>query len=633
MQFITETKRQLKPLSALLFFSVILSFSSINAQEKLPSRDQIGDSYKWNLADVYPSLDLWEQDFKWIESSIPKYSQYKGKLGKSAKDLLNAIKFNEEVQIKYERLSLYPFLANDIEITNGKYQVMDERVKKLGSELSAALSFWDPELLSMPKSKIDKFVKEEKGLAVYAHEFDNLFRMKDHTLSSREEEIMALTSPVYEIPVSTFGILNDAELPFPTVKDEKGNDMRISHGRYRAALYSTDRSYRERVYKGTYVPYRQLKGTFATIFNGRVKERIANAKIRKYPSALEASLYGSNIPVSVYKNLIDAFNRSLPSLQRWASIKKRVLNLNELHPYDSYTSLFPGVQKQYTYDEAKQIVIEALKPLGEEYITALKAGLESRWVDVYETEAKRSGAYSMGYGYGVHPFILLNWNGTLDDVFTLCHELGHNMHAYFTEKHQPYVYANYSSFLAEIASTTNEALLLDYLIEKASSKEEKLALIEKYIENVQQTFFRQAGFAEFEMIVHEKAEKGEFMDADQLTALFKELYQRQWGKEMVVDEEEGLTWARVPHFINYNFYVYQYATGFAAAQAMSEIIKKEGQPAIDRYLNFLYSGSSVYPIELMKKTGIDMTTPQPVQLTMEKMNKYMDQLEELLKKS
>jgi oligoendopeptidase F len=312
-------------------------------------------------------------------------------------------------------------------------------------------------------------------------------------------------------------------------------------------------------------------------------------------------------------------------------LKKKVLGLSEFHPYDTYVSLFPDAEKKYSFDEAKQIVLEALKPLGEEYHKALLMSFDNRWIDVYETKNKRSGAYSNGCGCGVHPWILLNWNGTLDDVFTLAHELGHNMHSYFTEKNQPYHYANYSTFVAEIASTTNEALLLDYLIAKAQTKAEKAPLLEKFLVNAQQTFFRQTEFAEFEMKTHEMAEKGQVMNADELTKLFGDDYKKYWGKDMVMDEEEGYSWARIPHLYRYNFYVYQYATGFSAAQAFSEMIKKEGQPAIDRYLAFLSSGSSDYGINVLKKAGVDMTKPEPIQKAVDKMNNYLDELEKLMK--
>ncbi len=366
------------------------------------------------------------------------------------------------------------------------------------------------------------------------------------------------------------------------------------------------------------------------LYNSKVKQRLINSQIRNYSSPLEAALKGDNIPVEVYKNLIKSVNENLNVLHRWASIKKRALKLEDFHPYDTYVTLFPATQRKYTYEEAKNIVLKSLKPLGEEYVKEVAYGFDNRYVDVYETKGKRAGAYSNSSGAGPHPFILLNWNNTMDDMFTLTHEIGHNMHSFFSERTQPYHYAGYSIFVAEVASITNEALLLDYLLENAKTKEEKVELLEKFLISAQMTFFRQTRFAEFEMITHEKAQSGEMLTADQLTELFAKMYQKYWGPEMITDYEEGLSWARVHHLVKYNFYVYQYATGFAAAHALAEQIKSEGEPAIKRYLEFLSSGSSDYPINVLKKAGVDMSSPKPIELTIKKIKRYLDELEKLM---
>ena len=368
----------------------------------------------------------------------------------------------------------------------------------------------------------------------------------------------------------------------------------------------------------------------ADLYIGRATQRITSAKIRNYSSAVESSLKPNNIPISVYENLVKTTNANLKTQHRWASIKKKVLKLDELHPYDTYVSLFPSVNKTYTYDEAVDICRKALAPLGEEYIKAMEIGFKERWIDVYETKSKRSGAYSNSSGAGPHPFILLNWNNTLDDVFTLIHELGHNMHSFFTEKTQPFQYRDYATFVAEVASTANEALLFDYLLKNAGSKEEKLMLYEKFLTSVQATFFRQTEFAEFEKMIHERMEAGETFNADKLTAEFAKSYSTYWGPEMVTDYEEGLTWARIPHLMRYNFYVYQYATGFAAAFALTENIRKEGKPAIDRYLKFLSSGSSKYPIDILKDAGVDMNNEKAIMSLINTANKYLDELEKLI---
>lgn len=614
----------------ILSLLITIGIQSNMSAQTLPTRDQIPDKYKWDLTHIYQTDADWEKDYNELSKNISIMAKHKGKVTQSAKNLLDALNDYYSLEKKLMKLYFYSSMARDLDVTEGKYQVMFQKTQQISSDFSAASSFLMPEIMEAKEETIRNYIKQEKGLQIYAHTLDNMLRMKKHTLSAKEEELLAKLSPIMSIPNETYGILNDAELPFPTIKDNKGNDVQISHGRFRSSLYSNDRDYRRRIYKAYYEPYKQLIGTFATLYNGRLKTRMINAEIRKFKSPLEASLYEDNIPVDVYENLIKATHDNIKSLHRWAEIKKRVMKIDELHPYDTYASLFPSTTREYTFDEAKEIVLKALEPLGAEYQTALKKCFENRWIDVYETKGKRSGAYSNGCGCGVHPYILLNWNNTLDDVFTLAHELGHNMHSYFTELKQPYHYANYSIFVAEVASTTNEALLLDYLLETARSKEEKAALIEKFLLNIQQTFFRQTQFAEFEKITHERALKGEIMTAEDLSKLFGDLYQQYWGPAMVTDPEENISWARIHHLTKYNFYVFQYATGFAAAQAFAENIKLQGKPAIEKYLEFLSSGNSLYGIDALKRAGVDMTTPEPINKTLQKMNKYLDELEKLL---
>lgn len=597
----------------------------------LPGREKIDDKYKWDLSKIYDSNDKWEADYKKVEARLEEFQKYQGKLSSSADLLLECINLQYEIEKQYSKLYYYAAASMHIDLNNGTYQSMYDRMGKLGSEFSAATSFISPELLEIPEEKIKKFYSDNPGLNEYKHELDVVFRLKEHMLTADQEKLLAKLSPVSSVPRNTYLILNDAELPFPTVKDDKGQDVKLSHGRYRSALYSMDRNYRERVYKGIYQPYGQLKGTIATLFNGRVKTRIIESEIRNYSSPIEAALYKNDIPVEVFYNLIETANKNAKSMHNWAEFKRQELGYDKLHPYDSYTTLYPSVRKEYTFDEAREIILEALKPLGEEYIKELNIVFDSRSIDVYETEGKRSGAYSNSCGGCAQPIILLNWNNTLDDMFTLAHELGHNLHSVFTEKEQPYQYCDYSIFVAEIASITNEALLLDYMIKNAQSEDEKAALLEKFLLNAQATFFRQTRFAEFEKIVHEKAMDGHYMNADELTREFADLYGHYWGPAMEVDYEEGLSWARIPHLIKYNFYVYQYATGFAAAQAFSEQILEEGQPAVDRYLNFLSAGSSDYPIDVLKNAGLDMSSPQPIEKTITKFNKYLEMLKEIKK--
>ena len=617
------------------FLIIILLISLINmnlsAQNKLKTREEVDNKYKWNLVDIFTSVDAWQKEFDAFSKEITKIPAYKGKISKSAKSLYDCVNFIKELDQRFAKLSVYTSLGRDIDLNDASFKQMSDKIQKLASEYASAESFFSPELMKITDQQMTDFYTSEPKLKEFRHKFDVQFRVRKHTLNEDQEKILADLSPIFEIPTNTYGILKDAELPFSTIKDPQGNDIQVSHGRYRAGLFSQDRNYRRNIYKGVYEPFNQLKGTFAELFNGRVNIRITEAKIRHYSSALESSLYPNSIPISVYETLIKVVNENVKVQHRWASIKKKVLKLDELHPYDTYVSLFPAVNKEYKYDEAVEICKKALEPLGKEYLEAMNIGFDNRWIDVYETNAKRSGAYSNSSGCGPHPFILLNWNNTLDDMFTLIHELGHNMHSFFTEKALPFQYRDYATFVAEVASTSNEALLLEYLINHSQTKEEKLALYEKFMTNLQTTFFRQAEFGEFEKMVHERAEKGEIFSADQLTEEFVKSYQKYWGPEMVVDKEEGYTWARIPHFMDYNFYVYQYATSFAASFALTNNIKKEGRPAIDKYLTFLSSGSSDYPIEILKKAGVDMNKEESLLAIFHTANQYLDELEKMIK--
>ena len=602
---------------------------SSTSNGELPKREDIEKHLTWNLKDIYKNNQDWESDFNWTKDSIGKYNEFKGKLGNSAKDLLSCVTFDDEVGKKMSRLYLYAFLSKDLDVSNTENQARYDRIADLNSELSATSSFMAPEILQISEDKLWQFVEEEDGLKIYKHQLDNLLRTKSHTLTTREEELMALASPITSVPYSTFGMFNNADIQFPKVKDENGEEIQISHGRYGAAMYSTNREYRERVYKGLYKPFKEYKNTLVTLFNGNIKASIFNAKARKYNSTRDAALNPNNIPLEVYDNLVKTVNANFEPLQRWAELKRKILKVDSLHPYDAYVTLFPSVKKEYTYEQSVEILLEALKPLGEDYLSNLKMAFDNRWIDVHETKGKRSGAYSSGVSYGTHPYVLLNWSDQLNDVFTFAHEMGHNMHSYYTEKYQPYPYANYSIFVAEVASTANEALLLDYLIENAETKEEKLALIENQLNNITTTFYRQTQFAEFEQLVHEKTENGEALTPDLLCQLWGEMYQRYWGEEMVVDEEETFAWARIPHFY-YNFYVYQYATSYAASQELVAQIRSEGQPAIERVLDFLKAGSSKYPIDVLKTAGVDMTSPKPIIAVVNKMNELLDTMERLL---
>ncbi len=596
----------------------------------LPLREDIEEQFKWELKDIYPDDSKWETDFKWVEANIHVIKKFEGKLAHGSDSLLECLRLQDSIGIKLDRLNLYASLSKDSDMLVPQYQAMDDRVKNLAARLSSAASFIRPEILNISLDKLNSIISAIDDLKIYRHYIDDIIRMKKHTLHKEVEEVLADSSEVLQIPYDAFSMFTNADIKFPVVKDEKGKAIEISHGRYYSAMYSYSREFRKNVYKSYYKQFKDYANTLTILFNGNLKANIFIAKARKYGSVREAALDGNNIPLTVYDNLLASVNNNLKPLNRWASIKKRLLNLEELHPYDSYVTLFQEEkEKKYSYWEAKELVLKALSPLGEDYLASLKTAFENRWLDVYETKSKRSGAYSSGTTFGVHPYVLLNWTDNLNDVFTLAHEMGHNMHSYYTGRSQPYIYANYSIFLAEVASTFNESLLLDYLIEHASSKSEKLYLIEKYLSNITSTFYRQTMFAEFESLVYQKTENGEALTPDMLCRMYKDITQKYWGDEMVIDNEEEYTWARVPHFY-YNFYVYQYATGFAASEVLAQKVKKEGASAVERYLHFLKSGSSDYPINILKSAGVDMSASEPVNAVSLKMNLLLDEIESLI---
>lgn len=597
---------------------------------QIPKREEIEEKYKWNLTDIYRTDDDWEKDFNWIEQNLKNYQTFEGQLSSSADKLFACFKFDEEVGSKLERLYLYAMLAKDSDMTVPKYQGMDDRIKGLYSKVMTASSFIKPELLSIDKDVLINMIKSNSELHIYEHSIDDLLRFKPHTLDKSKEELLAMAGEIAQVPYNTYSIFTNADLKFPVIKDDKGNDVEISHARFYSAMYSKDRGYRERAFKAYLTPYKNNVNSLSSLFNGNLKTNIFFARARKYNSAREASLHKNNIPVSVYDNLLKAVNNNFEPMYKWAELKKKLLGVEDLHPYDTYVTLFDQkLEKKYPYEEAKKIVLEALKIMGDDYLNSLKKAFDNRWIDVYETKAKRSGAYSSGTTYGVHPYVLLNWTDMLNDVFTLAHEMGHNMHSYYTGLTQPYVYANYSIFLAEVASTFNENLLMDYLIENSTSKNEKLFLIEKYLNNITATFYRQIMFAEYESITYQKAEKGEALTPDVLCELYKNLYQKYWGPNMLIDEEETYTWSRVPHFY-YNFYVFQYATGFAASEALAAKVKSEDKTAVDKYLDFLKAGSSEYPIKVLKKAGVDMNSVEPITAVTNKMKKLLDELQKLI---
>lgn len=600
------------------------------AKKSLPLRSEIPVEETWRLEDIFPTDDAWEEEFKQVKALIPKLGEYKGRLGESPEVLYEALQYQDDVSMRLGKLYTYAHMRYDQDTTNSFYQGLDARAKSLYSEASSAMAFIVPEILAIDEAVLRSFLEQYEPLRLYAHALDEITRQRPHVLSAEEEAILAQAAEVMQATSDTFSALNNADLTFPTIIDENGEEVEVTHGRFIRFLESTDRRVRRDVFHAVYHTYEKFQNTFASTLAGTVKKHNFFARVRRYESARQAALDANNIPESVYDNLIATVHEHLPLLHRYVRLRKQVLGLDELHMYDLYTPLVQDVKMDVTYEEAKQYMLDGLAPLGEEYVAIVKEGLDNRWVDVRENKGKRSGAYSSG-AYGTHPYILLNWQDNVHNLFTLVHEFGHSVHSYYTRKTQPYPYAHYSIFVAEVASTCNEALLNDHLLKTIDDEKKRLYLLNHYLEGFRGTVFRQTMFAEFEHLIHLKAQQGEALTAETLTSLYYDLNKKYFGDEIVVDQEIGLEWSRIPHFY-YNYYVYQYATGFSAATALSKQILEEGEPAVKRYIDFLKAGSSDYPIEVLKKAGVDMTSAEPIRQACQVFAEKLDEMEQLLEK-
>ncbi|MGC9932722.1 oligoendopeptidase F [Priestia aryabhattai] len=596
--------------------------------KKLPSRSEIKVEDTWKLEDIFASDDAWEKEFEEVKDLIPQMEKFKGKLGESAQTLYDALQEQDELTMRVSKLYTYAHMRYDQDTTNSFYQGLNDRIKTLYTQIASALSYVTPEILSIEESKIKQYMAEHKELKLYAHALDEITRERPHILSESEEALLAQASEVLGSSSNTFGMLNNADLEFPSIKDENGEEVEITHGRYIRFLESSDRRVREEAFKAVYETYGKFKNTFASTLSGTVKKDNFSARVRHYNSARHSALSTNNIPEEVYDNLVKTVNDNLHLLHRYIDLRKKVLGIEELHMYDLYTPLVKDVKMEVSYEEAKDYILKGLKPLGEDYLNVLKEGFENRWVDVHENKGKRSGAYSSGT-YGTNPYILMNWQDNVNNLFTLAHEFGHSVHSYYTRKTQPYPYGDYSIFVAEVASTCNEALLNDYLLKTIDDEKQRLYLLNHYLEGFRGTVFRQTMFAEFEHDVHVRAQNGEPLTPELLTKLYYDLNKKYFGDNLVIDEEIGLEWARIPHFY-YNYYVYQYATGFSAAAALSKQILEEGDAAVERYVGFLKSGSSDYPIEVLKKAGVDMTTSQPIEEALAVFEEKLTEMERLL---
>lgn len=599
-----------------------------DAVREVANRTEIAEQHKWKLEDIYSSLDDWRQDADQVFQMSQELATYEGRLGESAETLLAALQLQDKMEAQISRMVGFARMHRDEDNTNTTYQALTDRGISIAVQLERAQAFFVPELLAIPEDKLWGMVSANPDLLVYEFALRDLFRQQAHVLSAAEEALLAAAGEVLGASHQIFSMFNDADMRFPNVRDENGEQVELTHGRYIELLESRHRDVRKGAFDAMYSTYGKHKNTLAAIYSSSVKRDVFYAQVRAYESAQAAALDDDNIPVSVYDNLIEAVHESLPALDKYLKLRKRILGLDELHLYDMYTPLVADIQVKIPYEEAVQTVLQAIAPMGEAYQTIAAKGLASGWVDVYENKGKTSGAYSMGV-YPVHPYILLNYQNTLDNVFTLAHELGHAMHTHFSHHSQPYVYANYTIFVAEVASTCNEALLTDYLQKHTDDVQMRAYVLNHHLETIRGTLFRQTMFAEFEKLTHAHAEAGDALTPEWLSSTYFKLNETYYGRECVIDEVIGMEWARIPHFYR-AFYVYKYATGISAATALSQKILNDGPAAIGNYLDFLSGGGSDYSIDLLRKAGIDMASPEPVRATLRQFSEMVDELAAIL---
>ena len=587
-------------------------------------RKNIDDKYKWNIDLMYSNKESIEKDIEKVKSYINNIKQYKGKLSQSKENMYEALNVYEKASQLLQNLYVYTHMKQHEDTRINENQAMATKTDMLSTELSTASSYMIPEIISIDESKLKAYLEDEK-LSFYKKYIDEILRDKPHTLSEKEEEILAAVSDLTSVPENSYDMLSYADMEFPEIENEDGETVKLTHSNFSTFLKSKKSKVRKNAFEAMYKTYDKYKNTFASMLYGGIKSEIFYSKARKYESALYASLFKDNISVDVYNNLIKAVDENLDTLNRYVDIKKKFLNLDEIHMYDLYVPLTESFDMKIPYEEAQEIILNALKPLGEEYLGLIKKAFNENWIDVYENEGKQGGAYSWG-SYDSHPYILMNYKDDLNSLFTLIHELGHSMHSYYSKKTQPYLYSGYKIFVAEVASTLNELFLINYLLEKADSKEERIYLLNYYLEQFRTTVYRQTMFAEFEKLTHANVESGNPLTAKEFTDIYYDLNKKYYGNSTIVDEQIGLEWARIPHFYS-NFYVYKYATGFSAASALSQKILTEGQAAVDKYIEFLKSGGSDYPLNQLRDAGVDMEKKESVDKALEVFKELVDKLE------
>ena len=596
--------------------------------KQLPLREEVPVEKTWDLTTIYKSDDEWEAAYEEMAKKVEAVSKYEGTLGDGADAFQEALEAILDVSRNVSVVYVYAHLKSDQDTGNNTYQAMNSRATSLITSAQAATSWFEPQVLELSDEQLKTYFEENDALEIYRHEITNITANRKHVLSAEIEGLLAGAGEILGASSQTFSILNNADLEFPTVKDEDGKDVQLSHGLYGQLLESKDRDVRQGAFEALYETYGGLKNTFASTFQTNVKKNNYLAKTHNYDSARHRALSNNHIPEAVHDTLIEVVNENLHLLHRYMELRKKLLNVDELNMYDLYVSIIGEAGMKYTYDEAKDVTYKALDALGPDYKEVLEKAFDSRWIDIEENKGKRSGAYSSGT-YDTNPYILLNWHDSLNHLYTLVHELGHSAHSYYTRNTQPYVYGNYSIFLAEVASTTNENILTDYLLEHAETNEQKAQILNHYLDGFKGTVFRQTQFAEFEHWAHETAASGTPLTADQLSKTYGEMNARYYGPAVENTDGIELEWARIPHFYM-NYYVYQYSTGFAAATALADRIVNKEEGALDDYLTYLKAGSSDFPIEIMKKAGVDMTNRDYIERAMKVFEERLDQLEEII---
>lgn len=593
--------------------------------QQLPKRSEIPLEHRWKLEDIFTNQQEWDKEFDLVQQQLKDIQQFQGQLHDPEK-LKQCFALEDELSLHTERLYVYANMKHHEDTAESTYQALSDKSRKLSVDVGEALSFITPEILSLSDEQLQEFIKNA-SLAPYKTTLEEMLRRKPHILSQTEEALLAQVGNLAQAPSTIFSMLNNADLKFPKVKNENGDEVELTHGRYIQFLESKNREVRQNAFEAMYATYSKHKNTIAATLNANVTKNVFYARTKKYPSVMEMSLFGDNIPTEVYTNLIHTIHENLPLMHRYLALRKKLLKVDELHMYDLFAPLVDEFEMEISFEEAKKRIKDSLEPLGNDYIQALQDGYQSGWIDVYENEGKRSGAYSWG-AYGTHPYVLLNHKDNLNSMFTLTHEMGHAIHTYLSDQALPYRDAQYTIFLAEVASTLNEALLMNHMLEHATDPKEKMYLLTYYADQFRTTVFRQTMFAEFEKIVHEKAEQGVSLTPQDLSQIYYDLNVKYHGNDMVVDQDIEMEWARIPHFYT-SFYVYKYATGFSAAASFSKQIVDEGQPAVDRYLDFLKSGGSDYSINILKKAGVDMSTPEPIQQAMDVFEGLIEEMEQL----